>query len=162
MLPRTIQTYGGPYVDELAVQNPESEESAAYGNRSFEDLAQLSATPVFARVKFATQTGGSSVAVISAVSQMGTGSGQNPTIARTGVGLYTITYPTSWVDPLGQSETIVVNYSGGSVKSTSSFGRVQTTDGTNVVTVAVLQNIAGVDTLSDLGGSVTLDVWAGF
>src|SRR5262245_24711312 len=99
---RTIDNYGGPYEDELPVENPKTEQSAAFANRSLEDLAQFTRTTTKAWVRFATTTAAAPQTITPSAGQshMGTGSGVLPTVAKTATGTYTVTYPSSWTDAL--------------------------------------------------------------
>uniref|UniRef100_UPI0022447B92 hypothetical protein n=1 Tax=Francisella philomiragia TaxID=28110 RepID=UPI0022447B92 len=72
-------------------------------------------------------------------------------------GLYTITYPPSWTDGLGDPENIAFTFSRGCVVSLATAGIVQVTETANVLNVAVFDTTG---TLSDLGGSITIQVEA--
>jgi hypothetical protein len=164
MLSATIQTYGGPFADESAVGNPTTEQSAALGNRTFEDLAQATHTSAKARLKFATSaTAGPIPITVNADSttQWGSGSFYFPTIQKTTTGTYVATYATEYDDalvlaglPEGITETVNFKHGHPSVHG-STYGRAQISLASNVVTVYVF-NAAG--SLSDLGGTVTVDV----
>lgn len=160
MLPRTIDSYGGTFVDAIPVDDPTTTESASFHNRVTEDTAQMTRTGLKAWVQFLTATSGSSINASAGLSIFGTGSLQLPTITRTGTGLYTITYPTSWVDGLQQTETIVFADASGSVVSTTTVGRVQVVPAGSVLSVLVISNIAGTDTPSDLTGGTVIRVEA--
>lgn len=152
-LSRTIETYGGPFVDAVPVDDPTTTESAGQHNRLTEDVAQATRTQPRAWVSFKTRTTNGAVTPDEGESMMGTGSAQLPTVARTGTGLYTVTYPPSWTDALGTLETIVFKKAHGAVASTTTVGRVQCSVSANVISVLVLSNIAGTDTPSDLTGA---------
>ena len=160
MLPRTIDDYGGQFVDAVPVDDPTTTESAAFHNRLTEDVAQGTRTWTKAWVKFLTATSGSSIAPVAGQSIFGTGSGQLPTITRTGTGLYTVAYPTSWTDGLNNTESIVFLDASGGVASTTTVGRVQCTVTGNVISVLVVSNVAGTDTASDLTGGAPIRIEA--
>lgn len=157
--PRTIDSYGGPFVDAFPVEDPTIEQSATFGNRLHEDVAQITCTTTKAVVRFPTTATAGPIAVTpsSGASHIGLGMAELPTIAKSATGLYNITYPTSWTDALGEAENIAFRFSSGRAVSLSAFGVVQSTEATNVIHVAVF-DAAGA--LSDLGGGVTIQVEA--
>jgi hypothetical protein len=106
--PRTIDNYGGAFEDAEPVENPTTEQSADYGNRLHEDVAQLTRVPIKAWCKFfPTATAAPTTVVATAGrSHMGTGSGNLPTIAKSATGTYSLTYASSFEDGLGEDETV--------------------------------------------------------
>ncbi len=151
--PRTLSSYGGPYDDALPVEDATTEQSAAYGNRMLDDLAQLTRAASKGWVLFPLSTGGAGTIAagsVTARSQWGTGSSEKPVVAKTATGSYTITYAASYVDGTGASEAVALVAAVGAVQSTATFGRVQCTVSGAVVTIKV-QNTSDVD--SDLSGA---------
>jgi len=106
MLPTVIATYGGPYVDAFAVQNPETQMAASKANRLMEDAAQMSRTAIRAMVTFATDDGSSEPVVVTHWSVWGSGNAQKPIVTRSAAGKYTITYASSFTDALDVEETL--------------------------------------------------------
>lgn len=109
MLDATIATFGGPYADAEVVENPNTQMAADYGNVLLEDVAQLTRTGLRAVVKFTTSTGGAATYAASAVTiktMWGDGTAYKPTVAKTATGLYTVTFPASFVDGLGETESL--------------------------------------------------------
>lgn len=158
--PRTLASYGAPYVDAIPVDDPTTTESSTYHNRLSEDSAQMTCVTMRARVTFTTITGSAGpVTPTAGQSVMGVGSAALPTIAKTATGLYTITYPASWTDGVGQAEDIAFQDAWGQVNSRTTVGRVQVVPNGNLLEVLVLSNIAGTDTPSDLTG-VSITIWA--
>ena len=158
MLPRSLDSYGGAFVDATAVENPENTLSAAYYVRLAEDVAQGSRTSQKAVVRFATSTSGSLPLAITPSAgrcHNGTGSAQLPTVSKTATGRYTVTYPEDWTDALDEEETVTFSFSSGRVSDLSTAGHVQTTVSGRVISVAVF-DMAGA--ASDLGGSVVIEV----
>lgn len=156
MLQKTIASYGGAYVDLKVVEDPTSQISAANFNRLAEDVAQLTITGIRAAVRFPLVASGAST-VSSAWSNWGAGSGIYPTVARTGTGVYTVTYSATQTDGLAESETVGFIDADGGIRSATVFGQVNcvVTSG-NVVTVYVA-NSAG--TLADLTVGTIIGVW---
>lgn len=156
MLATTIESYGGPYVDEEILENPESQLSADYGNRFMEDVAQLTRTGWRAICQFQTVTVGNPSSVI-VFSVWGSGVAQRPTVSRSGAGLYQLTWPTSFNDGLGATET--VNFQLGDVAvqmntNDDDGGKIKTIAG-NVVTIATFRGGA----LSDFAASGIVTVF---
>lgn len=157
--PRKGAEYGLPYLyDAIPIGDPRAAMSFKQGNRLCDDVAQMTRVAMRAWVVFPTSTGGAgSITPTMGKSQMGVAGVNLPTVAKTSTGLYTIAYPSTWTDGagtdatgVGQAESIVLVAADGCVQSTTVFGRVQCVASNQTITVAVLANNAGVDTLSDL------------
>ena len=157
--PRTIDSYGGVFTDEEPVMNPTTEQSAAFGTRQMEDTAQMTRTSVKAWVLFPTVAAAAPQTPVATAgrSQMGVAGADLPTIAKTATGRYTVTYPASWTDGLGESENIAFLQAGGTVQHLTTFGTVQCTVAANVISVAIF-DAAGAAT--DLGGAISVLVSA--
>jgi hypothetical protein len=157
-LPRVIANYGGPYIDEKPVRNPQTEQSAAYGNKSLEDLAQLSRTTIKAIVQFPTTASAAPVAVTATAGQChnGTGSGSYPTISKTGTGVYVVTYPSTWTNALSVVENVSFTFGDASVMGSTAAAKPQISISGPVITVNVFNTSFAA---SDLGGGVTIQVW---
>lgn len=162
MLPKDIQSYGGPYLDAEAVENPQTEQSADLGNRVFEDTAQLTRTNVKAMLKFATTlVNGSITPHADSKTQWGSSSFYFPALTRTAAGSYTATYAATYDDALvggpsdavSETETVNLKWGDGTVQG-STFGKVQFTFASNVVSIFIL-DAAGL--LTDVGGGVTVE-----
>lgn len=159
---RTIDSYGGVQHDALVVEDPTTEWSAAYGMRTLEDVAHMTRTTTKVVVQFPTTTTAAVTPVTATAgrSHAGTSSGLFPTVSKTATGRYTVTFPSSFVDALDVTETLSLTFAWGSVMHNTTFARVQCTASANVVLVSVIANSAGTDTLSDLGGNITIQVVA--
>lgn len=155
MLPKTIEDYGGPFVDAKPVSNPTSQVSAARFNRLAEDGAELTRTGIRAIVHFIPVTVGDPT-VAYHTSVWGSSSTERPTITRGGTGLYTIEYAASFTDPLGVVESVsLVSAMTGIVSDNND--RVTVADvSSNQAVVKVWDNTG---TLSDLTGAETVMVW---
>ena len=122
MEPRTIGSYGGPKLDALPVSNPESQVAASEMNRYMEDVAQATRTVLRASVRFLADatvpaTDPLPPAAVSHRSVWGNGVAQKPVVVRDGVGLYTVTYASTFTDPLGVTESVA--FFGGQVSLSS-------------------------------------------
>lgn len=110
MEPRSIESYGGPYANEGAVENPETQMDSSYGNRLLEDAAQLTRPATRAVVVFdTTAVAGPYVYAASAISirtVWGSGTGNKPTVTKTATGRYTVAFASSYNDGLGEAENV--------------------------------------------------------
>lgn len=161
--PRTIDNYGGVFSDAFSVEDATTEISSTFDNRLHEDTAQMSRTTRKVLVQFPTTSAGAPATVVATAgrSHAGVSSGLLPTVSKTATGRYTLTWPSSFTDALQEAETLSLTFARGSVMHNTTFGRVQcTAAGANVVLVSVITNNAGTDTLSDLGGGITIEVEA--
>lgn len=166
MEPRTIGNYGGPKVDGLPVSNPETQVAASEMNRYMEDLAQATRTVLRACVSFPTNAGAAPLTVpagdVDHKSVWGSGAGQKPTVQKTGVGLYTITYATSFTDALSVAESVA--FFAGHVSCMSSDSADILTARTltvaaNVVTIGVYASGALADVGNSSGAVFPVNVW---
>lgn len=142
--PKTLPNYGGPYSDQEPVANPRTQVSAVFGNRAFEDLAQLTRPRIQALVVFTTQLVDGACVVNASKSNF---AGFAPTVARTGVGVYALTLTIAGVDGLGVIEILSSQYSKACVIG-ALCGHAQSSgfSGTRV--------FSALGTPSDLGGGV--------
>ena len=162
MLPKDIQSYGGPYLDAEPVENPTTEQSADLGNRVFEDTAQLTRTSWKAMLKFVTTLVNGPIAPhADSKTQWGSSSFYFPTVVRAAAGTYTATYATTYDDALvggpsdavSETETVVFRWGEGTVQG-SAFGKVQFTYASNVVAIFILD---ATGALTDVGGAATVE-----
>ena len=162
MLNATLGTYGAPFVDENAVSNPTTQESASLHNRLTEDVAQMTRACPRAWVQFKTNTTSNPPAGdVTHVSVWGTGDAQKPTVTRTGTGLYTITYATTYADGLASTETVGFMFARADVMTNDNNdyeAKVKSVSA-NVITLAVF-DAAGTPALSDLSGTAFVLVTA--
>ena len=166
MLAKTIGNYSGPWVDEEAIANPTSQQSANSMNRVGEDVAQMTRTSPKIMVKWNTSAGANGAQlVIDSTSQWGEGVSYQPAIAKTGTGSYTITYATEYDDALvgtegneavEETEQVSFRFSWGNAIGPT-FGHIQCIHVNNVITAYVFD---ATGTLSDLGGGILVQVFA--
>lgn len=162
---RTASSYGAPKENAVAIADPNKYVSAQEYGRLVDDVSQMTCTTTRAWCRFPTALANGAIVPTAGASHMGTSSAQLPAVARTGTGVYTVTYPASWVDSsgilkpdgsvaAGQQEDIVFTDSSGAVRG-STAGHVQTSESGRVITVYVF-DLAGA--ASDLGGGVSIRV----
>lgn len=148
MLPKVLGDYGGPFIDEKPVEDPETQLSAAKGNRCFEDLAQLTRTATRAIVRFETVSSGNPTTV-SHVSVWGSGDAQKPTVARVATGRYSITYATSFTDSLSVVESVSFVFASSALLGTVAATTQIESISSNVVTVRVYVSGSLADAVGD-------------
>lgn len=158
--PREIGDYGGPFVDAFPVADPEQEQSADFAGRALEDTAQGTRTALRSWHTFTTTTTAAPTpATVTAGRAMsGSGSAEFPAVSKTGTGLYTLTYPATFVDGVGTTEANVYAFAAAIAWGAGVTGKatVATVAG-NVITVEVRLG-DGSNTLSDLGGTANITV----
>jgi len=160
MEPADLDTYGGEKVDRTAAQNRETDVSADDINALAEHSAQMTRTSMKAIVAFTTVSAGApQVAVASWWStQWGRGVAQKPTIAKTDQGIYVITFPTTFADGLGNTETLA--FQDGAVEAWSTdeddlvFARKYGVTA-NTISVCTFVETAGTIGRGDVGNSST-------
>lgn len=108
MLIKDSFSYGGPYEDVKPIASPNKELGADFFNRLGEDSCQMTRTSMKALVVWTAYTGGTTKTYIDSEitvrTQWGTGDAAKPTIEKTANGLYTVTFPASFADVLGDSD----------------------------------------------------------
>lgn len=120
----------------------------------------MSRTTLKAWAKFSTtaSAGPISVTVTDGESHAGTSAGQLPTCLKNSTGNYTLTYPASFVDALGTTETLSLKWARGFVVDNgATFAAVQCAVSGTTVTVFISTTL-GAATLSDLAGGVPIVV----
>jgi hypothetical protein len=171
--PRTIQSYAGPKKNAVLLANPLYNISQTEWNLLCNDVAQMtSAAPTKLWVQFSTALSNGAIVASAFAAQWGLGSANAPVVTRTGTGLYTVSTPASWATPgtftysidpdqiVITSEQVSFQDAEGGVRSAITVGRVQCACLGYTISVAVISNILGVDTLSDLGGGITIGIRA--
>jgi hypothetical protein len=104
MIPRDLAAYGGPYQDARPVSDPLTQVASELLNLELNDVAQLTRTPTKVRAMFVTDGTNSPSVVAYGHTLWGTGNTYKPTVARTGVGIFTVTFETSYDDGLDETE----------------------------------------------------------
>jgi hypothetical protein len=168
MLAKDIDSYGGVFIDEIAVGNPATEMAASIDNRLHEDVAQLTRTKNSVLLKFTTTLTAAVVAVTPHAdgrTVWGSGASFDPTsLNKTATGVYLATYPTTFDDALvgttsdsvSETETVNFTFAGGQCEG-ATFGHVQVSPLNNTLTIYVF-DAAGAPT--DLAGAGIIHVWA--
>jgi hypothetical protein len=167
MNPHSISSYGGPFFDAKAVKDPTTQLAAAFADRMFEDVAQLTRASGFTWFSFITTLTAAvttlSAANVAVASFFGSGSAQKPTVSKTATGTYTLTWPSTFDDALvgvagmdgvAETQSVAFTFASGlnNMGATNGYARV-TAIASNVVTVKVYDT---TDALSDLGGTATI------
>ena len=105
---KDLSDYGGAYSDAKPVQDPTTQVSAAYFNRMAEDLAQLTRMAPKAIIRWTGTASAGNITLNSADVRTlwGNGLSYAPTVSTAGgTGPYTVTFPTTYTDGLGNVET---------------------------------------------------------
>jgi hypothetical protein len=157
MLARTLGDYGAPFVNRLPVEDPQGQLDADQYNRVAEDLAQLTRTAWRAVLSFPTDAS-SNPTVTRLRSVWGSGVSLYPSIVRTGAGVYTVTFATTFTDGLAASESTALDFAQATLgdSTTAGFARAAVTSA-NVLTVRTFNSSWAA---SDLGGSIPVFVFA--
>lgn len=159
MLPATIETYSGQKKDAVTPKNPRSQYGSDAFNKAHDDLAQLTRSATRVAVDFLTL--GSNgfvdpVANITHATLWGRDGSLKPTVERTGAGLYTVQWPTTFNDGLDPAtpETLALIIPTGilaySATVADDVGAFFLTVSANQVTIKVESPIG---TLADVGNS---------
>lgn len=158
-LPRDLTTYGAPYQDALPVENAVNEQPADDYNRHAEDTAQGTRTSPKAVFDFLCVASGTvPAASVNCRQQYGTGSATKPAVARTGVGTYTATFSTTYLDGLNVTDPFSLFAALGTVESGTVPGVVQCTVSGAVATIYTF-DMAGALADYTVGTKVAVVAW---
>lgn len=109
--PRSIGNYGGIKEDAAPVENVKSQVAASEWNLKAEDTAQMTRTSRKATVSFPTDAAAVPLTIpeanVNVRTQWGTGDSAKPVVTKTvDPGRYTLTFPISFANALGDTETL--------------------------------------------------------
>jgi len=151
MDPRDLAAYGGPYSDERPQSDPLTQLPADLGNLLLEDTAQMTRMPMRVVARFTTDNTSSPSVIDYGKTLWGTGASYKPTVTRTNVGLFTVTFAATYTDGLGEDETLALTDADAKQEFLSSTPRlVYARASANLIYVG-LYTVAGtlVDTTGD-------------
>jgi hypothetical protein len=144
----SLNTYGGELVDYAPVIDPTTDRSAAAMNSALASVAGMTHCAPRAICTFTTHA--TSPVLVNSLAAWGDNSFVvAPTIAHSATGTYTITYPTSYTNELGDTQTISLRYAHGQAISSTRYGVQCEVTSANVVTVYTF-NAAG--SANDIAG----------
>jgi hypothetical protein len=155
VISKTIESFGGPFVDGKPISNPQTQVSAEKLNRALEDTAQLTRTGTRAILHFLPVAAGDPV-VAYHTSVWGSGSEQWPTLTRSAVGRYSVTYPSSFTDALDYEETVSFLSGDANVIGTDRADAYVSALAGRVVSLYVVDS---ANSLSDLSSANTVVLW---
>lgn len=136
--PSDLDTYGGEFSNADATIDPTTDLDAAYYNRLAMHVAQMSHTTAKAVLQFPTISSVANTTPSATMTHWGSGASYYPTtVARTATGAYTITYPSSFVNLLGETETVSFWRAEANVSSATVYGHCQCSASGAVVTLKV-------------------------
>ena len=143
-------TFGGSKTNYAPIEDVTTDEDAAVRNAYVADVAMMTATATRGWVRFTASA--TAPTLVAHNANWGTGAGVAPTLARTAVGVFTITIPATVTDPLGNTHTVNIRAAWMNSRGGSSFfqGECIPTSA-NVVTIyiatgaGVASDAAGVD-----------------
>lgn len=130
----TIATYGGELTDYgTSIVDATTDRAAADANKAYGSIAALTHCSPQAIIQF---TGHATTPVlVSWEAAWKTSSATAPTPAHTGTGVYTLTFPTTFVDELGDTQTTNFRWAIGQSLSSTRYGVQCVVTAANVITV---------------------------
>ena len=119
----TVDDYGGILVDYSPVVDPTTDREALAMDQALEDCAQMTQTACRAWVRFtlAATTGGLTLLASNA----SWGNSVLPALANGGTGIFTVTWPATVTDSLGNTHTVNLKWAQATLEGGSSFGFIQ-------------------------------------
>jgi hypothetical protein len=153
----SIDTYGGELNEVAAVTDPTTDRPATGANQAYASVAEMTHTAIRAwraLVGHATTPTDPTTSVHDAV--WGSDNSLKPTIARSGAGVYTITWAATVDDELGEEHTVSLRRAWANVEGTTAYVALATVTSANVVTVRVF-DMAGAAN-DAVGSTITVFV----
>jgi hypothetical protein len=108
MQPRDLAAYGGAYSDARPQSDPLTQVASDSINLLMEDTAQLTRVPIRVMAMFTTNNVTDPAVIDYGRTQWGTGVSYKPTVTRTGVGLFTVTFSATYTDGLDETESLAL------------------------------------------------------
>jgi hypothetical protein len=98
----SLSTFGGALANYngQAVVNPLTDRDAGAANIAYMDTALMTATAIRCWCRFTCAATTGAMVLVAHNSLWGNGAPVNPVLARTGTGVFTVTFPSSVTDPL--------------------------------------------------------------
>lgn len=157
--PSDIQTYGGEKVDADPIEDPTTDLPASDWNQLINDVAQMTRTSPKTILQFPTIGTEDNTTPSATKTQWGSGASYYPTsVARTGTGAYTITYPSTFTNELGDAETVSFWEASAQVASATVYGHCQCAASGAVITLRVFDAAgAAVDVTN--GTTISVKAW---
>lgn len=142
----SLSSYGGALENYAPVEDASTDEDAAWRNLYAMNVAALTQTAPRAMCRFV----GNAVTPTDPTSNVhfavwGNTLSVKPTVARTGAGVYTITWPTSVTDELDTSHTISLVTGWANVEGATLYHAQVTISSSNVATVRVFDSAAAAN-----------------
>lgn len=131
-----INELGGVLTNAWPVEDPTTDMDAGADNKSRSNVAMMSNTALRGWVRFTAAASAGALIAHNAV--WGNGVAVIPTLGRTGVGVATITFPTTVTDPLGVSHTVNIRAAWANSRGAGTFFQAECLPSSaNVVTVYI-------------------------
>lgn len=155
----TIGTYGGVLNDYAPVVDASTDRPASGVNQAYGSVAAMThnAPRAFCRLVLAATTG--ALALASPYphdAAWGNSVGVQPTLARTSAGVFTITWPASVTDEIGNSQAVSFRYAIGALEGPNAGDIACSVTSPNVVTLYAFNVAGAANDFAGVTASVTV------
>lgn len=142
----SLETYGGRKDDYAPVEDPSTDESAAHRNLYAANVAAMTNTACRAWCALVGH-GTSPTAPVSNIhgAVWGDSTTVRPVTARTGTGVFTITWPETVLDELGEEHTVNLRRCWVNVEGSTLYFCTATVTASNVITLRVFNTSAAAN-----------------
>ena len=154
----TLATYGGALQNYQgqAVVNPLTDRDAAAANEAYTDCAAMTHTAIRTWTRFTAAASTGALVLVTHDALWGNAAPVTPTLARSALGVFTVTYPATITDELGHTKTPNLRAAWGQARVTSIHYDVDVTPtAPNVLTVRVFAGGSASDAVG-----IDLDIFA--
>ncbi len=149
----TVATYGGVLTNAWPVEDPTTDQDADGMNACKASTAAMTHTAARAWARFTSDPTTPAFALTNPHDSMwGNDLSVRPTLARTGAGVYTLTWPSTVTDELGATHALNLRFAKACFENQAAIANAEVT-AVNVVTVR-LWNLAGA--AADFTGKMVL------
>lgn len=154
----TLATYGGELVDyKTAKIDGTTDRSASEGNKAFASVAAMSHCAPRAIVQLQTAASTGAMVLVSWEAAWKTNSITPPTPARTTTGVFTIEFPTTFTDELGDTQTTSLRWALAQYSEATAYRAQAVVTSANVVTLYAYN--AGGTAADNAGADIVLVIY---
>ncbi len=147
----SLATYGGELVDLLPITDPTTDRSAASANAAYASVAGMTHTALRCWCRFTAAATTGALVLQTHDAAWGSSLAVAPTLARTGTGTFTVTWPATFTNELGDTQSVALR-----------AVVVATMEGAIAFQVQAERTAANVVTVHVFSGSGTADDAPGF
>lgn len=155
----SLDLYGGALKDyPIAATDATTDRPAASANQAYASVAAMTHTGYRAWARFTAAATTGAMILVAHDAAWGNAGGVAPALARSGTGVFTLTWSTTQTDELNVSHTVNFRAADGQARGATAYHVQAGPSSPNVVTVTIYSTAAVPYAVNDAVG-VDIDVW---